>query len=347
MVDGLSLGNGVRAPSLRLCRTTHRPNVATLALSLVRMPHLHLGIDIGGTTVHLGVCDRDGVVRGRLTIPTEASKGPDDTITRVSTAAERLIEEHGAVSSCGIGMPGELAIDRQRFVRANHFPGWVDVPAARLVAERLGVPTGLENDANCAAWGELVAGSGRGTRSLACFTLGTGVGGGIIIDRKLWLGTNGAAGALGHIAVDPNGPECKCGQRGCVEVYASATSLAARYGKGTARDAFAAAARGEADAMAAIDWTCDGLAAGVANVIHIIQPDVVVLAGGMSAAGDPLLSRVRAGVSKRVRTSWLRAIRIELSALGNDAGWIGAALWSAQHLAAPAASDRSYDLMRS
>ena len=311
------------------------------------MPQLYLGIDIGGTTIHFGVCDRDGVVRGRFTLPTEAAKGPDDTITRIVATAQALIADHGAVAGCGIGMPGELDIERQRFVRANHFPGWSDVPIAEQVAEQVGVPTTLENDGNCAAWGEFAAGSGRGTRSLACFTLGTGVGGGVIIDSQLWLGANGAAGALGHIAVDPNGPECKCGQRGCVEVYASATSLASRYGKGSARDAFAAATRGDADAMAAIDWTCDGLAAGVANVIHVIQPEVVVLAGGMAAAGDPLISRVRNGVSRRVRSSWLRAIRIELSMLGNDAGWIGAALWCARQTGQPTDSKRSYDLMRS
>ena len=311
------------------------------------MPHQHLGIDIGGTTLNLGVCHHDGSVRGRHTIATDAATGPDDTITRIVARARALIAEHGTVASCGIGMPGELDLERERFVRANHFPGWANVPIGQQIGERLGVPTVLENDANCAAWGEYVAGTGRGTRSLACFTLGTGVGGGVVIDGQLWLGANGAAGALGHIAVDPNGPECRCGQRGCVEVYASATSLAGRYGKGSARDAFAAAARGEADAMAAVDWACDGLAAGVASVIHILQPDVVVLAGGMAAAGNPLLSRVRAGASRRVRTSWLRAIRIELSELGNDAGWIGAALWSARRIDDPASSGRSYDLMRS
>jgi glucokinase len=311
------------------------------------MADQYLGIDIGGTTLNLGVCDRDGVVQQRLSIPTLAIEGPDDTITRILGAADTLIGRCGAVSGCGIGMPGELDIERHRFVRANHFPGWANVRIAQHIGERLGVPATLENDANCAAWGEYVAGVGRGTRSLACFTLGTGVGGGVIIAGQLWLGANGAAGALGHIAVDPNGPECKCGQRGCVEVYASATSLAARYGKGSARDAFAAAALGEADAMAAVDWAADGLAAGVANVIHIVQPEVVVLAGGMAAAGDALLSRVRTGVSRRVRASWLRAIRIELSALGNDAGWIGAALWCARQPGHSTASKQSYDLMRS
>ena len=294
------------------------------------MADQHLGIDVGGTTVNLGVCDREGIVRGRLTIATDAARGPDDTITRIAAAAQTLIAAHGPVATGGIGMPGELDADRQRFVRANHFPGWADVPVAERLGATVGVSTTLENDANCAAWGEFIAGAGRGTRSLACFTLGTGVGGGAVVDGRLWLGANGAAGAFGHIAVDPSGPVCRCGQRGCVEVYASATSLANRYGKGSAREAFEAAARGEVAAIAAIEWSCDGLAAGIANVVHIIQPDVVVLAGGMAAAGKALLDRVREGVARRVRASWLRSVRVELSALGNDAGWIGAALWSAQ-----------------
>jgi glucokinase len=119
-----------------------------------------------------------------------------------------------------------------------------------------------------------------------------------------------------------------------VEQYASASAVATRYGRGSARDAFDAAARGDAEALAVIEWASRGLAAGVANVIHILQPDVVVLAGGMAAAGSLLLDHVRAGVAQRVRASWLRAVRIERAGLGDDAGWIGAALWSARGVAA-------------
>ena len=176
-------------------------------------------------------------------------------------------------------------------------------------ADQLGVHTALENDANCAAWGELRAGVGRGARSLACFTLGTGVGGGLVIDGELWIGVNGAAGAFGHIAVDPNGPPCRCGQRGCVEQYASATAVANRYGRGSARDAFDAAARGEPDAVAVVDWACDGLAAGVANVIHTSSPTSSSSAVAWRPPVSVMLDRVRAGVARRVRAAWLGAIR--------------------------------------
>jgi glucokinase len=293
-----------------------------------------LGIDLGGTAVKLGICDADGAAIARRTIDTHVERGSDDAITRIAIAARELVEDTGTVIACGIGAPGELDIERRHLLRANNLPGWVRVPLPQRLAEYLGVQAVLENDSNCAAWGEFCAGAGRGARSLACFTLGTGVGGGIIIDGELWTGANGAGGALGHISIDPNGPPCRCGQRGCVEQYASATAVATRYGRGSARDAFDAAARGDADALAVIEWASDGLAAGVANVIHIVQPDVVVLAGGMAAAGSLLLDRVRAGVDQRVRATWLSAIRIERAALGDDAGWIGAALWGARRLAA-------------
>jgi glucokinase len=304
---------------------------------------LRLGIDLGGTNVKLGVCDADGTVRGRLIIDTDVAKGPDDVITRIALTAHSMLHEVGRAATCGIGAPGELDPARQRLVRANHFPAWTDVNIVDQLREQLHIPTVLENDANCAAWGEFVAGAGRGSRSLACFTLGTGVGGGLIVDGDLWIGANGAAAAFGHIAIDPNGPLCRCGQRGCVETYASATSLAARYGRGSAAEAFAAAERGDIAAIEAIDWSCDGLAAGVANVIHTVQPDVVVLAGGMAAAGSALVDRVRLGVARRVRAAWLKDVRIELSALHGDAGWIGAALWSARRLESRRAIAGSFD----
>jgi glucokinase len=292
-------------------------------------PPAYLGIDLGGTSVKLGICEAR-TVRARTSIPTDVERGSDDAIARIAHSAQRLIDQDGPVTACGIGVPGELNTARDRLARANHFPGWTDVALGHRIGDIIGVPSVLENDANCAAWGELCVGAGAGTTSLACFTLGTGVGGGLVIGGELCVGASGAAASFGHITVDPNGPLCGCGQRGCVEQYASGTSIANRYGRGSAKDAFDAAARGDADAIAAIEWSCDGLAAGVANVVHTVQPEVIVLAGGVAAAGDALRDRVRARVARRVRASWLQHVRIECSALGRDAGWIGAALWGAR-----------------
>jgi glucokinase len=290
---------------------------------------LYLGVDLGGTDVKLGVCTAEGEIRGRSVVPTLATQGPEDTLDRISVAAHALMETTGRAIACGAGTPGPLDPGRRVLLRATNLPGWTHVPFPELLGQRLGIKTFLENDANCAAWGEYRVGIGQGTNSLVLFTLGTGVGGGIILHEDVWRGVNGGAGRLGHVAVDPAGPPCGCGQRGCLEQYASATAVARRYGRGTAKEAFEAARRGEPIALEVVDWACGALAVAVAGVIQIIQPEMVVLGGGMAAAGDLLLDRVRAGVQQQVRVGGLERIRIEVSALGRDAGWIGAALWAA------------------
>lgn len=297
------------------------------------MPDLFLGVDVGGTAVKLGLCDAAGGVRARRSIATEPAAGPERLLDRIAAAAGELLGATGAASAaaaCGVGIPGPLDPARRTLLRANHLPGWADVPIPELLAARLGVPVVLENDANCAAWGEIRAGAGRGAESLVLFTLGTGVGGGVVLGGRLWTGAAGAAGALGHLVVDPTGPLCACGQRGCLEQYASATSVARHFGRGSSQDAFAAAALNEPTAVAVIAAATDALAAAASAVIHTLQPELVVLGGGMAAAGEPLLAPVREGVRRRVRASWLERTRVELTALGGDAGWIGAALWAAR-----------------
>lgn len=294
-----------------------------------------IGVDVGGTAVKLGVCDAAGRVLARRSIPTDAAAGPERLLDRIAEAAGALVAATGPARACGVGIPGPLDPERRTLLRANHLPGWADVAIPELLASRLGVPVLLENDANCAAWGELQGGIGRGARSLVLFTLGTGVGGGVVLDGRLWTGEAGAAGALGHLVVDPTGRRCACGQRGCLEQYASASAVAHRSGRGSAEAAFAAAAEGEPEAVAAVIAAADALAVAAAAVIHLLQPALVVLGGGMAAAGDALLAPVREGVRRRVRAVWLERTRVERTALGGDAGWIGAALWAGRPDAAP------------
>jgi glucokinase len=298
------------------------------------MDGLCLGVDLGGTNVKLGVCTPSGETRGTLSIPTDPARGPEDVVRRIGLAAVRLQERAGRAACCGSGVPGPLDLGRRTLMRANNLPGWTDVPYPELLQRALGgLPTVMENDANCAAWGEHVAGAGRGAASMALYTLGTGIGGGIVIGDELWVGASGAAGELGHMTIDPNGPPCGCGQRGCVEQYASATALSRRWGKGSAKECFDAAKAGDPAALAAVDWASDGLAEAVANLIHALHPEIVVLAGGMALAGEFLLERVRAGVRRRVFGVFLSHIRIEASQVpGDDAGWLGAALWGARRL---------------
>jgi glucokinase len=295
------------------------------------MADLFLGIDLGGTNTKIGICTAQGEIRESVTIPTQHEKGPADAVERMGAAAEKLMETAGRADACGSGVPGPLDLQRRTLFFATNMPAWKNVPYPGMLEKRLGIPTFMENDANCAAWGEYVAGAGRGTRSLVLYTLGTGVGGGIVIDGELWVGASGAAGELGHMTIDPAGPRCGCGQPGCVEQYASASAVARRWGKGSAKDCFEAARRGDPEALAVIDWAAEGLAIGLANMTHVLHPEVIVLAGGMAAAGDLLMTRVVEGVRKRVFPVFLEKIRIEFSRLsGDDAGWLGAALWGAR-----------------
>ncbi len=295
------------------------------------MSELFLGIDLGGTNVKLGVCTRKGEVKGRLSVPTLADCGPEDTVRRMGEAADHLMKKTGRVKACASGVPGPLDLERRVLMRANNLPGWTNVRYPQMLGNRLAMPTYMENDANCAAWGEYIAGAGRGMKSLVLYTLGTGIGGGIVINGEMWVGASGAAGELGHMSIDPNGPRCGCGQMGCVEQYASATAVARKYGKGSAKECFAAAKKGDAEAVAAVEWATTGLSIGLANMIHVLHPDVIVLAGGMALAGDVLLDKVRQGVKQRVFPVFLEKIRIEVSQVpGDDAGWLGAALWAAR-----------------
>jgi glucokinase len=295
------------------------------------MTDLYLGIDLGGTNIKLGVCSSEGAVRDTLSIPALPERGPEDVVARMAEAAARLQSKAGRAAACGSGVPGPLDLGRRTLIRATNLQGWRDVPYPDLLGRALGMPTYMENDANCAAWGEYVAGCGRGTNSLVLYTLGTGVGGGIVVAGELWIGASGAAGELGHMTIDPAGPRCGCGQIGCVEQYASATAVARRWGKGDAKECFEAASKGDPAARAVVDWSADGLAQGVANMIHVLHPDIIVLAGGMAQAGRLLLDRVREGVRQRVFEVFLEKIRIELSQVPrDDAGWLGAALWAAR-----------------
>ena len=291
----------------------------------------------------LGICDADGHVHGRGNVATNPAARPDDMLERIAAVARKLIGEAGPARACGVGTPGPLDPERRTLSRANHLPTWKDVAIPDILGSKLGIPVVLENDGNCAAWGESCVGVGRGARAIVLFTLGTGVGGGIVLDGELWTGVGGgvvldgelwagaggAAGAFGHLVVDPAGPLCLCGQHGCLEQYASATSVARRFRHRTAAEAFAAAQYGDTDGEAAVAEACNALAVAIAATIHTLQPDLVIIGGGMAAAGDALLLPVCEGVHRRVRPAWLERTRIALGSLGGDAGWIGAALWAA------------------
>lgn len=307
---------------------------------------LYAGVDLGGTNVACALGTASGELAAEATIPTESHQGPEAVLERIAALVERLSAEAGArPAALGMGVPGlaDLARGVTRFL--PNLPGqWRDVPAAAILAARLGCPVHLLNDVRTATLGELAFGRGRGARDMLFFALGTGVGGGVVIDGRLRLGPLGAAGELGHQTILPDGPLCGCGNRGCLETLASGPALAAegvrlvRAGlapklrelaggtldRVTPREMAAAAEAGEEPVRQAILRAAEYLGIGIANLVTALHPELVVLGGGVAAMGELLLAPVRAAVLERVRMFPAQTVRIERSLLEDRAGVYGA-----------------------
>lgn len=284
---------------------------------------LALGIDLGGTSTKLGIVDSTGEIIGLAGIPT---RGRPEEMARAIAEAYRRMGRRVAV--CGAGVPGPLTPDRNVIVDAVNIAGWKKVPFRRLLAKHLKMPVVLENDANVAGFGEFRAGAGKGARSVVLYTLGTGVGGGIVVDGRLVLGDGGFGAELGHVPVELDGEPCGCGRRGCLEAYASSRALQRKRGEGlTAKEIFEEARRGVPKSARIIGTMCKALGAAIAGIAHTLNPSVVILSGGISLAGEFLLRRVRKEARDRMFPGCAAMTKIVLGKLGDRAGVVGAALW--------------------
>ena len=307
-----------------------------------------MGIDLGGTNIKLALVTQEAEVVDSASMETEASGGPEVVIGRMIEGARMVAEDAGTpwseIRAVGVGSPGFLSWERGVIIHPPNLPGWRDVPLRQRLSEALGKCVALENDANAAAWGEYWAGAGKGTRSLVMFTLGTGIGGGIILEDEILRGFQDLAGELGHIMIDPNGPVCSCGQRGCLESLASATGTARRFreavergeesvlaekvrsgGKVTCRQMHDAALAGDALALRTLGETGRYLGIGISSMVMTINPEVFVLAGGLSRAGETLMGPLRAEVDGRMPEHVRGKTDVRLAELGDLAGAIGAA----------------------
>lgn len=308
-----------------------------------------IGIDLGGTNIKGGICDERGELLIRHMIDTEAARGCEHVIQRMALLVDELLRlaklGKERIMGIGIGAPGPMSHAEGIVHHAPNLPGWTNVPLRDRFATLSGRPVTLENDANAAAFGEFAAGAGKDVRDMVMLTLGTGLGGGIVMDGKLWRGHFDNAGEIGHAIIVPNGRPCPCGQRGCLERYASANAVAERLREAVhagerslltsrivtgepfdARDVLAAMEQGDALALRIWDETCYYLALSVVNAQHVLNPELVVFAGGLINAGPRLLNPVREHFN---RLSWKiapDAPKIALATLGTDAGTIGAAM---------------------
>ncbi len=298
----------------------------------------HLGMDLGVTNLKWSVVEYSGdgwrtLDRGQL--PTRADEGPNAVVERIGSTGREVGVAWPGIVSAGIGVPG-LFNPRTGCTRSlTNMPGaWADRPVAAPVSAALGVPVVLINDARAFGLAELRLGAGRGVRTMVGITLGTGVGGVIAIDGRVHMGTDGTAGEVGHQTIDPDGPWCNCGNRGCLEAYVRADQIAAACGTATVEEAIAAARSGDARALSGLADVGRYLGIGIANLITLITPERVVIGGGIAAGADVLFDAIRSELRRRVRMTALEPIELVTAALGTWAGSIGAAVHGAEAQAA-------------
>ena len=311
-----------------------------------------VGVDLGGTNIVAGVMPEDGsreiAMRSQ---PTHAELGADVVASRIiqiiGDVMTATMAETGATRAdfigVGIGAPGPLDREKGLVIIAPNL-GWKNFPLRDLIADGVGLPATLDNDANCATLGEWWCGAAKGGRNVVGLTIGTGIGGGLILDGRLYHGASDVAGELGHTTIDSTGRRCKCGNYGCLEAYASGPNIAERAREAiasdetsllrdlvggqldliTAQTVYDAANRGDEIAREVVRDTAKFLGIGVANLLNIFNPDVVVIAGGVTQAGEALFEPMRAEVRRRAFKPAVEACRIVAATLPGTAGVVGA-----------------------
>ncbi|WP_165227176.1 ROK family protein [Aquisphaera insulae] len=323
-----------------------------------RRPPYFLGIDLGGTNIKCGVVDDSGTALTSIRIATEADRGPEFGIERLAEAAHMAVDAGNLgwddVAAVGLGSPGTMDLSRGMLLEPSNLPGWDHFPLRDRLAERLGKRTFLQNDANAAALGEHWVGAGRQSTSLILFTLGTGIGCGIIHEGRIVDGRHSHGGECGHMIIQADdGRLCSCGRTGHLEAYASATSLVKRAAEALAEDDAPSLLRelapedltsqaidrawreGDALASTLMRETARYLAVGAVSVMHTIDPDLILFGGGMIGSGRPFLDEIRSQIHSMTFAMLARAIRVEFAALGGDAGFIGAAGYARGALVGP------------
>ena len=308
----------------------------------------YVGIDLGGTNIVAGVVDEEYNIIAKASTKTNCPRPEKEIADDMARMALEAVKNANLtidqIEWIGVGTPG-IANSETGIIEYSNNLGFKNTPMVKYIQETIDKPVFIENDANAAAYGEFVAGAAKGAKNAVCITLGTGVGGGIIIDGKIYSGSNFAGAEIGHTVIEVDGAQCSCGRKGCFEAYSSATGLIRmtkeaiaehpdcimaqsekEKGKVTARTSFDCMRAGDKYAKAVVDKYIKYLAAGITNTINIFQPDILCIGGGVCNEGDPLLLPMKERVAKEVYTrNSPKNTEIVIAKLGNDAGIIGAA----------------------
>jgi glucokinase len=294
---------------------------------------LHLGLDLGGTNIKVAVLslvDGDYEVVSTASAETNARAGPEGVTANLIEAGRSALDESPA-ATLGLGVPGHFEPTTGHVLLFPNLPGdWNGFPLRPRIEDALGVDTWMVNDARAFTLAEGTIGAGKGCKTVACITLGTGVGGGLMIDGRLHTGAFGVAGELGHQTVLPDGPLCGCGNRGCVEALVRADVLASNAGRRTAVEVFEGARQGDNRCIAAVAQMAEFLGIALANVVTLFGPDRIVVGGGIAEAGDLVLDPITESVKRRVTLVPTDRIEIVPAVFGRFAGAVGAALTGAE-----------------
>ncbi len=321
----------------------------------MRRPFRTIGVDVGGTNLKVAALWSDGTVIRSLSIPTHADAGPEQGCTRLVETIGALLREEGIgageMHAIGLDCAGLVDPARNLVVDSPNLRRWEGFPLAQRLETAFGVPTYLENDVNAMAYGEWRLGAGRGTRHMLCLALGTGVGGGLILDGRLYRGARGAGGELGHTTLDMHGPQCSCPNRGCLERHIGAEAIVerARHFLATSDQPSsmralpdheltpgalsAAAAEGDALAARVLEVTGELLGQGLVSLVNIFDPERIVVGGGVAQAGERLFGPARRIVRERAMSVPRAQVEIVGAELGSDGGLVGATLLAVERAA--------------
>jgi ROK family protein (putative glucokinase) len=302
-----------------------------------------IGIDLGGTKISGAISNEYGKILHEITVQTLAKEGADAVVGRIKGVIRELMDHQRAVSEeiigVGIGSPGPLDAKKGIIVNAANLPGFVNLPLVDLIEKEFKVKAYIENDANAAALGELWFGAGRGCKNFVFITVSTGVGSGIIINGDIYQGNTSNAGEVGHMTLEPEGPRCNCGNYGCLEALASGPaierianerlakcgdSMLNNYKKVTSKEVFEAAAKGDKLANEVVSYCMNYLGIGMANVVSLLDPEKIIIGGGVSKAGAVVFDTIRNVIDKRCFKIMAQGVKVVPAELGTDAGVVGA-----------------------
>lgn len=287
-----------------------------------------IGIDVGGTAVKYGLLEENGKLLESGEFPTEAGKGIENLFENM----RKVIDKYMSKDILGIAVSGTGQIDGSigKIIGGNPIiPGWIGTKLVERLEKKYSLPAVLENDVNCAALGEKWLGAGRETNNFVCLTIGTGIGGGIVLNDEIFRGDTCVAGEFGHIQIEKDGEQCLCGKKGCYERYASATALVKMVREKTGKnlngkEIFELEKSGDKEIKKILDKWIDYFTDGLSTIVYIFNPSLIVIGGGITKQGNYLLDRILNSLSTKVGENYRKNLKIKFAELGNNAGMLGA-----------------------